>query len=133
MATRKSRDFSHLSPPLLELVAGCFRALGDPTRLALLRALREGEKTVQDLVAGTGWTQPNISRHLAILARVGLVVRSKRGVHVYYGVADARVFTLCDGVCAHVDRVLAGYAAAGRRSPGLRKRPGNPARTDARA
>lgn len=133
MATRKSRDFSRLPEPLLDLVAGCFRALGDPTRLALLRALREGEKTVQDLVAGTGWTQPNISRHLSILARAGLVVRSKRGVFVYYGVVDPRIFTLCQGVCAHVDRMLAGYAAAGRRSAGLRKGPGSPARTGARA
>jgi DNA-binding transcriptional ArsR family regulator len=115
MATRKSNDFSRLPDPLLELVAGCFRALGDPTRLALLRSLKEGEKTVQDLVAGSTWTQPNISRHLSILARSGLVNRAKRGTFVYYGIADTRIFTLCEGVCAHLDRMLDRYAGAPKR------------------
>jgi DNA-binding transcriptional ArsR family regulator len=94
---------------VLELVAGCFRALGDPTRLGLLRALKAGDKTVQELVAGTGWTQPNVSRHLSILARAGLVARTKRGAWVHYRVADPRIFFLCEGVCGHVDRMLAGY------------------------
>jgi DNA-binding transcriptional ArsR family regulator len=115
MATKKSRDFARLPDGLLELVAGCFRALGDPTRLALLRTLKEGDRTVQELVAGTGWTQPNVSRHLSILARAGLVVRTKRGAFAYYGVADRRIFTLCEGVCGHVERVLAGYGPSGKR------------------
>lgn len=71
MAIRKSGDFSRLPRPLLELAAGCFRALGDPTRLLLLRSLKEGRKTVQELVAASDWTQPNISRHLSVLAHSG--------------------------------------------------------------
>lgn len=112
MATKRSQDFSRLPGPLLELVAGCFRALGDPTRLALLQALREGEKTVQDLVACTPWTQPNISRHLSILARAGMVHRAKRGAFVHYRVADGRIFTLCEGVCSHLDRALGKFSTA---------------------
>jgi len=115
MATKKRSDFSALPEGLLETVAGCFRALGDPTRLALLRALKEGEKTVQDLVACTHWTQPNISRHLSILARAGLVSRTKRGAFVFYGIADTRIFNICEGVCAHVDRVIHRYAPPTRR------------------
>ena len=109
MASGKTRDFSSLPEGVLELVAGCFRALGDPTRLALLRALKQGDRTVQDLVVVTGWTQPNVSRHLSILARAGLVARAKRGAFVHYRVADPRIFMLCEGVCGHVDRMLAGY------------------------
>jgi DNA-binding transcriptional ArsR family regulator len=112
MAREKARDFSSLPEGVLELVAGCFRALGDPTRLGLLRALKSGDKTVQELVAGTGWTQPNVSRHLSILARAGLVVRTKRGAFAYYGVADPRIFTLCEGVCGHVERVLGRYQSS---------------------
>lgn len=108
---RKNRPvgFGRLPDPLLDLVAGCFRALGDPTRLKILRALGRGDKTVHDLVALFTWTQPNISRHLSILSRAGLVRKSKHGPFVYYSVADPRIFTLCDNVCTHVHKMLGEY------------------------
>ncbi len=110
MPTKKATDFSELSENKLELVAGCFQALSDPTRLKLLRALKSGEKTVQDLVALFQWTQPNISRHLAILARAGMVTKEKQGPFVYYRIANPRVFSLCDNVCSHVNRMLDGFS-----------------------
>lgn len=109
MTREKGTDFSTLPDGVLELVAGCFRALGDPTRLSIMRSLKTGEKTVQELVASTDWTQPNVSRHLSILAQAGLVARTKQGAFVRYRVADPRIFHLCEGVWGHVDRLLAGY------------------------
>lgn len=102
-------DFSRLPDSLIDLVAGCFRALGDPTRLRILRALKDGEKTVQELVSLFDWTQPNISRHLSILSRAGLVHKTKQGPYVYYSIADPRIFHLCDNVCTHVNKMLQGY------------------------
>ncbi len=110
MTNKNRTDFTELPDPLLDLVAGCFRALGDPTRLKILRALRDGEKTVHDLVALFTWTQPNISRHLSILSRAGLVKKVKEGPFVYYSVANPRIFTLCDNVCAHVNKMIGEYA-----------------------
>lgn len=109
MARAETRDFSSLPDGVLELVAGCFRALGDPTRLSIMRSLKSGDKTVQELVAATGWTQPNVSRHLSILARAGLLARTKKGAFVHYRVADPRIFLLCEGVWGHVDRLLEGF------------------------
>ena len=106
MASAKFKDFSKLSDPALELVAGCFQALSDPTRLKILRALKTGETSVQDLVHLFTWTQPNISRHLLILTRAGLVKKTKRGPYVYYSVANERIFGLCEYVCNHVQTQL---------------------------
>jgi DNA-binding transcriptional ArsR family regulator len=106
---KKATDFSALPDPMLDLVAGCFQALSDPTRLKLLRALKSGDKTVQELVTLFDYTQPNISRHLSVLLTAGLVRKSKQGSHVYYSIANPRVFLLCDNVCSHVRTVLSGY------------------------
>lgn len=83
----------------LDLVAERFRILGDPTRLRILQTLAQGERSVSDLVAATGSAQANISKHLQLLLRGGLVERRKEGSHVYYAVADPEVFRLCDLVC----------------------------------
>ena len=99
---KKATDFSALPDPLLDLVAACFQALSDPTRLKVLRALKVGDRTVQELVAMFNCTQPNVSRHLSILLSAGLVRRKKQGARVYYRIANPRIFPLCDRVCSHV-------------------------------
>lgn len=111
MPIKKATDFSDLSDQRLELVAACFQALSDPTRLKILRALRTGERTVQELVDLFDYTQPNISRHLSILAQSALVKKTKRGAFVYYGIANPRVFYLCDGVCSHIKRTIEGFSS----------------------
>lgn len=74
-----------------------FRGLADPSRLAILEALRAGERTVSDLVAETGLSQPNASGHLACLRDCGLVVSRQEGRYVYYALADPRVEDLLRG------------------------------------
>jgi DNA-binding transcriptional ArsR family regulator len=110
MARKTTSDFTKFPEAQIDLVAGCFRALGDPTRLRILRALKAGEMTVHDLVALFTWTQPNISRHLSILSRAGLVRKTKRGPFVYYSISDPRVFHLCDNVCSHIKQALSAYS-----------------------
>jgi DNA-binding transcriptional ArsR family regulator len=109
MASKKTQNFSNLSDPALELVAGCFQALSDPTRLRVLQVLKAGEKSVQDLVELFTCTQPNISRHLFILTKAGMVTKEKRGAYVLYSIANPRIFDLCDNVCAHVHGMLDSY------------------------
>ena len=73
------------------LKAKLFRGLADPSRLAVLEALRDGPRCVSEVVAATELSQPNASAHLACLAECGLVTRERRGKFVYYGIADKRV------------------------------------------
>ncbi|MPZ50266.1 MAG: metalloregulator ArsR/SmtB family transcription factor [Dehalococcoidia bacterium] len=74
--------------------ARLFRALGDPSRLAVLEALRRGPRCVSDLVAETRLSQPNVSGHLAFLRECGLVKREQRGRFAYYTIAAIEVETI---------------------------------------
>lgn len=111
MTTSKSRDFSKTNDQQMELVARYFHALSDPTRLKMLRALRSGEKSVQDLCELFTCSQPNISRHLSVLTNSGLVTKDKRGSFVLYRATSQDIFELCDHVCGHVHKFIERYAA----------------------
>lgn len=83
----------------LGLMAEKFRMLADPTRLAILRALMQGERNVTQVVEETGRNQANVSKHLKMLADAGLVARRKEGLQVFYRLDDPLVERLCKLVC----------------------------------
>ena len=85
-----------LAPKQLQtdLVAKLFKGFGDPTRLHILHLLREGERNVREIVDTTGFSQPNISAHLACLRDCGLVIARPAGRATYYALADERIETL---------------------------------------
>jgi DNA-binding transcriptional ArsR family regulator len=95
-----------LPDDLAELIARRFRAIGEPMRIRLLDRLRDGEATVGDLSEALSASQQNISKHLAVLADVGILGRRKEGNHVYYRVVDEGVFALCEEVCGFVQEQL---------------------------
>jgi len=91
---------SHPLPDdLVELIAERFRALSEPSRIKLLDRLREGEATVLELTELIGTTQQNVSKHLGVLQRGGIVTRRKQGNFAYYRIVDADVLSLCEAVC----------------------------------
>jgi DNA-binding transcriptional ArsR family regulator len=91
------------------LTAKFFRALGDPTRLAILRAVLDGEKNVSELVKLTGSPQGRVSSHLACLRWCGYVTARREGRRVYYRVTDPRVRRIlelaAEMVEDHTDRI----------------------------
>jgi len=88
-----------LSEEALELVSARFRALADPSRLRILNVLMGGERSVQELVEETGLGQTNVSRHLGLLRREGLVGRQADGNRALYSIQDASLVKLCEIVC----------------------------------
>ena len=98
------------APARTDLVAKYFRALGDPTRLRLLRLLQaEGELSAGELTRRLGQSQPKVSNHLACLRWCGFVTTRRQHRVVYYRLADQRVaamLELADGLlddnAAHV-------------------------------
>jgi ArsR family transcriptional regulator len=92
-----------LPPTLLAVIAERFKAIGEPARLAILNALRDGEMTVTDLVQETGLGQGNVSKHLQLLHTLGFVTRRKEGLHAFYALADRDVFKLCDIMCGRLE------------------------------
>ena len=97
----------NMPPEALEEVAGYFQVLAEPTRLRILNILREGERNVGDLAQMCGYTAANVSRHLPLMSKNGLVTREGRGTSVYYRFADESVYALCDLVCDNIARQIA--------------------------
>lgn len=101
-----------LPDELLEHVADRFRLLGDATRLRILRYLLErGEASVGEIVAATGCSQANVSKHLRHLAGARIVRRRAEGAMAFYRVIDPSVAELCDIVCGGIRRQVAEDAA----------------------
>lgn len=91
----------------LALKAKLFRGFGDPTRLSIIEALREGPLTVSELVTLTGRSQSNVSNHLACLRDCGLVIAERDGRYVSYHISDDRVgdiLALAESLLADVAR-----------------------------
>lgn len=82
-------------------MAQVFQLMGDESRLKILRSLMGGPLTVNKIVAATGQSQANVSKHLALLSRSGLLGRRKEGTRVWYSIKDPMVLALCDAVCSH--------------------------------
>lgn len=95
-----------MPPEALEQVAGYFRVLAEPTRLRILNILRDGERNVGELAQMCGYTAANISRHLSLMTKQGLVARESRGTSVYYRFADESIYALCDLVCGNIARQM---------------------------
>ena len=109
-----------LTPEQLEPIAERFKALAEPARLAILNALRDGERTVSELLIATGLGQANASRHLQVLHTQGFVERRRAGAYVFYGLADSDVFRLCDIMCGRLEREAASRTLMFR-PPGTRR------------
>ena len=96
----------NLPPEALPEVAAYFQALSEPTRLQLLNILRGGERNVGELAQLCGTTAANVSRHLSLLTKHGMVRRESRGTSVYYSIADQSVYDLCELVCGNIARQM---------------------------
>ena len=97
--TKATQSMPHPLPvPLVERVAERFRILGEPMRIRLLEAMRDGEASVKELQEATGASQQNVSQHLGVLLRARIVSRRKEGNFSLYSITDPVVWSLCDAV-----------------------------------
>ena len=91
----KNCSFQNLTAEAIGLMAAKFRALGEVSRLQLIFAVGNDEKNVTQLIAATGLSQANVSKHLKILTNNGILARHKQGIYVFYSTTDLSVFKLC--------------------------------------
>jgi len=103
MSTKRATMQREVTPELLAHVAGRFRALAEPARLAILHSLEHGERSVTDLVETTGMAQGNLSKHLQQLFAGGFVTRRREGLFVFYSLADDKVLALCELMCGRIE------------------------------
>lgn len=62
-----------------------------PVRIEILDILRNGKKSVNELVQLTGFNQSNISQHLQVMREKGIVRTEKKGNHVFYTLANPKI------------------------------------------
>lgn len=81
------------------------KALSHPTRIKILYYLKDGERCVCEIVPFLDDEQSNVSRHLAVLRRAGILSYRKEGVSVYYQVKDENVFEILDLILQSLRKV----------------------------
>ncbi len=95
-----------------------FHGLADPSRLAILEALRAGELTAGEVASSAQLSASNASRHLACLKDCGLVEARQEWRHVYYRLADG-VEALLQANDAFIEQVAERVAACERPEMGV--------------
>ena len=106
MKARVQKATKNLSPKQMEKVflkvAAYFSVLSEPTRLRIMYAVCAGEKSVNEVMEMCGTSQANVSRHLLALHKIGILLRRKEGVTVYYSIVDNATVEMCQSVCAKI-------------------------------
>jgi DNA-binding transcriptional ArsR family regulator len=97
------------------------KALANPTRLRILGRIGGGEVSHAALLADLGVTKTNLSQHLAVLRRSGVVTVRREGVHVHYRLAFPEIKELCGTMREVRAKHL---SAAGRQARMLARRVG---------
>jgi ArsR family transcriptional regulator len=92
-------DVPVLEPAAAADLARLFKALADPTRVALVNRLAAvDEACVCDLTAASGLSQPTMSHHLKLLRDAGLVESERRGTWAYYRLVPESIERLRDAL-----------------------------------
>ena len=81
---------------IYELHARVCKAIADGKRLLIINELRDGPRTVGELVAALEIPQANASQHLAILRDRGIVSARRSGSNVYYALTSSKVIEAVD-------------------------------------
>ncbi|MEW6716541.1 MAG: metalloregulator ArsR/SmtB family transcription factor [Chloroflexota bacterium] len=81
---------------LYEFHANICKALSHPKRLEILDHLKDGEKSVNELMVLVCVDQPATSRYLGSLRHAGLVAMHRRGTNIYYELGDPKIVEACE-------------------------------------
>jgi DNA-binding transcriptional ArsR family regulator len=87
---------------LLKEVSAFFAVLAEPSRLRIMYALCDGEKSVSEVIEVSKSSQANVSRHLGALHEAGILSRRKAGTTVFYSICDNVTLDICQRVCGRV-------------------------------
>lgn len=80
---------------LYELQAEICKILASPKRIEIISALKEGEKTVTELVEILETPKANVSQHLSVMRLKGILKSRRDGVNIYYSIANPKVVKAC--------------------------------------
>lgn len=87
---------------VFDKAAELFGLLSTPIRLRIISELCHSEKNVSQLLEGIKTAQSNMSQHLNMLYRAGVVAKRRQGAQVFYRIADESAALVCRAVCTEV-------------------------------
>ncbi|TDC89235.1 ArsR family transcriptional regulator [Nonomuraea deserti] len=97
-----------MSVPLYQAKAEFFRTLGHPVRIRVLELLQEGPRSVRDMLGAVDVEPSNLSQHLAVLRRTGIVTATREGATVVYALSSGDVAELMRSARRILTDVIAG-------------------------
>ncbi len=80
---------------IYELQAEICKTLASPIRIEIIAALRDGEKSVTELIDIIGISKANVSQHLAVMRLKGILKSRREGVNIYYSIVNPKVLQAC--------------------------------------
>jgi ArsR family transcriptional regulator len=87
--------------------ADFFKTLAHPARIRVLELLRDGERSVGELIPEVGLESSHLSQQLGVLRRANVLQARKQGSTVFYSVTDERMFELLEVAKAIITSTLA--------------------------
>jgi DNA-binding transcriptional ArsR family regulator len=84
-----------LMQKIFQLQCDICKSLGHPLRLAIVDRLHSGEASASDLIADLEMSKANLSKHVSLLARGGIVDFRKEGRQIYYRLTDQEITKAC--------------------------------------
>lgn len=90
---------------LAEEQAALCRAVGNARRLVILWMLSREELSVNEIALGAGSTVQNISQHLSLLKKAGIITARRSGQTIYYQIADHACLRQCPALLRAPDRL----------------------------
>ena len=100
---------------IFELHAEICKTLANPKRLEIINILKDGEKSVNELVNLTKVSQSNISQHLTTMRQKGIVAARRAGKNIYYKLAYPEMVKACEIIRGILQKQLKGNQKLAKR------------------
>jgi ArsR family transcriptional regulator len=94
MAQRK--ESAGIDKQIYEMHAQMCKVFSSPKRLEIINILRDGEKTVSELIEETGMSKANLSQQLAIMREKGILETRREGQYIHYRLAFPKMLKAYD-------------------------------------
>ena len=85
-----------MSKEIFHLHAEVCKTLANPKRLEILNILRDKEMSVGEIIKQMKISKANVSQHLAVLRKAGIVASRRDGLNLYYRITSEKVTKACD-------------------------------------
>ena len=80
---------------LFKLQSDICKTMANPIRMEIIYALKDGEKSVSELVDSIGLTKSNVSQHLSVLKSAAVVSARRDGQNIFYSIANEKILEAC--------------------------------------